>query len=502
MRFCFESKQFIELSIEENKSAIVASNRSLTWKEFHSEVQQFIAFFEENNFRNSAKPILLFGHKEAEMLIAMYACMCMNITYIPADVIYPKERIEKVTQIAEIEIIVNCTNIPLAFENITELTFTNTQLSKVNFPVNISKLAEPVSDPLIYILFTSGSTGEPKGVQISSEAIASFSRWMSADFGFTSTDIFFNTAVFSFDLSVFEIISFASLGATIVLNDKKTCENQEHLLNRLVETKASVWVSTPSFAFIFSRIMEDNRFQHLNYFLFCGEMLAHSLATTIKTKLPIVVLYNTYGPTEATVATTLVEITQDILQKYNPLPVGFPKRESTIDIDKETESSEYGEIIIVGAHVSMGYFKREELNTEKFFIKEEKRAFRTGDLGFFKDGMLFCSGRNDDQIKWNGFRIELNEITNSLLKLPNIKEAVTVALKRNNEVKKLVSFVILEEQKDKVSLNIELKAALAETLPYYMIPGDIDAVIEFPYNQNFKIDKNALTEAYLKRQFS
>ncbi|MFN5982374.1 MAG: AMP-binding protein [Fluviicola sp.] len=501
MKFCFQNKQFIEIDTDKFKPALIDANRTLSWLEFYEEVNLLIDFFKKNDFLKTSKPVLIYGHKQAEMLVAMYACISMKLTYIPIDLIYPKERIEKICAISEVEIIINCTQKVIGLANTNELHLVKKEVNLVQTSSIAIANKTNIDDPLIYILFTSGSTGEPKGVQISSEAIQSFSRWMSTDFGFTNEDVFFNIAVFSFDLSVFEIISFASLGATLVLNEKECCENQDALLNRLEKTKATVWISTPSFAFIFSRIMDDERFRMLKFFLFCGEVLTNSLAKNIKNYLPEVTLFNTYGPTEATVATTIVEITPEIINLYNPLPVGYPKREAEIIIDK-SETEESGEIIIVGPHVSKGYLNRNDLNLEKYFMKENLRAFKTGDLGYFKDGMLFCSGRNDDQVKWNGFRIELNEITKNILKINGVIEAVTVALKRNHEVKKIISFVILSEQKEKDVMNSEFKKLLSDFLPYYMIPGDIESVNEFPYNQNFKIDKSKLIEEYLKNQFS
>jgi D-alanine--poly(phosphoribitol) ligase subunit 1 len=501
MKFCFQTKQFTEIDTDKFKPALIDATRTLSWFEFYEEVDLLIDFFKKNDLLKTTKPVLIYGHKQAEMLVAMYACISMKLTYIPIDLIYPKERIEKICSISDVEIIINCTKEALGIKKTNELFLSNKLIELVYSSVisNINHL--DIDDPLIYLLFTSGSTGEPKGVQISTEAIQSFSRWMTSDFGFTKEDIFFNSAVFSFDLSVFEIISFASLGATLVLNEKECCENQDALLNRLEKTKATVWISTPSFAFIFSRIMDDERFRMLKFFLFCGEVLTNSLAKTIKKHLPEVTLFNTYGPTEATVATTIIEITPEIIATYNPLPVGYPKREAQILIDK-SESEESGEIIIVGPHVSKGYLNRDDLNLEKYFLKENLRAFKTGDLGYFKDGMLFCSGRNDDQVKWNGFRIELNEITKNILKINGVIEAVTIPLKRNQEVKKIITFVILSKKKEKDVMNTEFKNLLSNHLPYYMIPGDIESVEEFPYNQNFKIDKVKLIEEYLKRQFS
>ena len=113
---------------------------------------------------------------------------------------------------------------------------------------------------------------------------------------------------------------------------------------------------------------------------------------------------------------------------------------------------------------------------------------------------MFCLGRNDDQVKLHGYRIELNEISNVLCKHDLVSDAVSVALKRGNEVKKIISFVIPANQSEYPTRE-QLSDFLAEQLPYYMVPGDVALVEDFPYNSNHKIDKNQLTERYVKRQF-
>jgi D-alanine--poly(phosphoribitol) ligase subunit 1 len=154
----------------------------------------------------------------------------------------------------------------------------------------------------------------------------------------------------------------------------------------------------------------------------------------------------------------------------------------------------------VGNHVSIGYYKRPELNAEKFLLHNGQRAFRTGDLAFFEGDLLFCLGRNDDQVKLHGYRIELNEISNVLCKHKLVSDAVSIALKRGNEVKKIISFVIPASESE-LPTREQLSGFLAEKLPYYMVPGDIALVADFPYNGNHKIDKNQLTDRYVKRQF-
>ena len=321
-----------------------------------------------------------------------------------------------------------------------------------------------------------------------------FEKWLNSDFGLSKDSVFMNQAPFSFDLSVYELVGFLSLGATIVLNSKDTIENHLLYFERLKKYSCDVWVSTPSFIskLLLSSEFEEKNIKSLKTFLFCGEVLPSNTVKRIKNSFPSSIVLNTYGPTEATVATTLIEITSDILEKYSKnLPVGYVKENSKINL-LDIDEQNIGELEIVGDNVSIGYFKNEELNKQKFEKKYEKRSFRTGDFGYFEDGLLFFVNRKDELIKLHGFRIELGEIDKELLSDKMVSESITIPLKRGNDVAKIISFVIGSK-----SLDIEvLKHNISKNLPYYMIPSDIVVLDKFPYNSNHKIDKNELINIY------
>jgi D-alanine--poly(phosphoribitol) ligase subunit 1 len=263
------------------------------------------------------------------------------------------------------------------------------------------------------------------------------------------------------------------------------------LLDRIDKYKGSIWVSTPSYSLTYSRIGADPKLDSIRYFLFCGETLPHSLASILHKSFVNSIIYNTYGPTEATVATTKVQITQEILDTYNPLPVGYSKPNSQLIIENE-------EIIIVGDNVSIGYLNRPELNEEKFIKIDGIRAYKTGDNGFIKDGMLFFSARSDNQIKLHGYRIELDEITAKINDISFVLQAETIALKRNGEVKKIVSLVQVSSI-DQNDLKAKIIEELTKSLPSYMIPSDFKFVEKMPLNQNGKADKKELEKIYLER---
>lgn len=494
MRFCFNSFDFVEHSFLPEKTAIIGSNTTVSWIEFSKQVSDLVTFIEKQNWHKTASPIIIYGHKQTEMIIAFYACIKLGIPYVPIDIAYPKDRIQKVIEASNSQRLINCTTETLEWNSLAEIKWETNQwiISKNN---NDLFSVAPLTDPLVYLIFTSGSTGEPKGVQISRAAIQTFVRWMSLDFGFTQDAVFTNVALFSFDLSVFEVMTFSALGATLLLNENVVIEDPSKLLIRIEAFGGTVLVATPSYAIRLIRMEEEAKKSPLTHFLFCGEVLPHHLAKTLKKLYSKAIIFNTYGPTEATVASTFIEIDEKIIAAYNPLPVGFSKPESDLLLENE-------EIVIIGDNVSLGYVNRPDLNQQKFFISNGKRAFRTGDLGYFLDGMLFCKGRNDDQIKLHGYRIELNEITAKLNEIDFIFQAETIALRRNDEVKKIVSLVQLDISKtqDLTDFKKEIISHLSKNLPQYMIPSDFKLVEIIPLNQNGKSDKKELERIYLSKE--
>jgi D-alanine--poly(phosphoribitol) ligase subunit 1 len=362
-----------------------------------------------------------------------------------------------------------------------------------------------VQDPVRYIIFTSGSTGEPKGVCITREAAASFLEWMTSSFNFSAEDVFVNQAPFSFDLSVYELFTCLHLGATLLLNDAATAKDAAAFLQRMARYHGSVWVSTPTFAYIY--LTEPTFLQatctSLHTFLFCGEALPKKTAERLLDRFPTARVLNTYGPTEATVATTLVNVDRDVLTRYADMPLGFPKPGTivrTVGAKGEASKEEPGEIEIIGPNVSIGYLNNAGLNAEKFFVEHGTRGFRTGDFGWFKDGMLFFTGRKDEQVKLNGFRIELGDITAQLLAVPGVADAIAVPLRNRGEVRRIVGFVRPRPGVEAESLKPLLDEHLARELPAYMVPGDILFVNAFPVNNNHKTDRQALIELYLGRK--
>jgi D-alanine--poly(phosphoribitol) ligase subunit 1 len=502
MRFDIVTGRFEEVSAFANKLAVIGSDRALHWSQLQYEVEVLadrIAVLE----LPEGEPILIRGHKEAGMVVAMCACMRLNRPYVPLDTVVPLERVRRIRIATGASLLIDHSDAaPL---DIAPMVWARAGQFRSDRPVLTGLVPDRPHDPIRYIIFTSGSTGEPKGVRITREAAVAFLEWMTCDFGFTPDDVFVNQAPFSFDLSVYELFTSLHMGATLLLNDAVTAKDAPRFLDRVRAYGGSAWVSTPTFAYLYLTDpgFTGERVPTLRHFLFCGEALPKATAQRLLERFPMARVLNTYGPTEATVATTLIDVTSEVLARYTDMPVGFPKRDSVIrcvTTDGVPATKEApGEIEIIGNHVSIGYLNNDALNAERFFEAGGQRAFRTGDYGWLQDGILFFTGRRDEQVKLNGFRIELGDIAACMLAVPGVADAIAVPLRSGEAVKRIVGFARPLPGFDAEAVLSDVRERMRRELPAYMVPADVMLVDAFPVNNSHKTDRQALIKLYLSR---
>lgn len=443
-----ELQDFLRAALRDPASpqqlAISGSDEAITWQQLSVAVTDWAQRYQQCN-QPAGTPVVLYGHQQAEFAVALYSCLLHNIPYIPVDCIYPQERLKEICQLA---------NAPFYYD-VAAKKFIATGITG-------QVLAEP---DLAYIMFTSGSTGKPKGVQIGRESVWHFMKWVSQDFSLPEKPVLMNHAVFSFDLSLIPLLANLATGGHIVLNAKEDIA-AENWLDRLKANDVSVWVSTPSFAYqrLLSPQFNSDYLPELNVFIFIGEVLNKALVKQLRRRFPQAKILNSYGPTEATIATTVVEITDEILNNDNPLlPVGVMMPDTHMEITAD------GELIIWGKNVMRGYLGLPQENATKLLRREseEYRGYRTGDLGY-EDGLIYCQGRNDSQIKLNGYRIEINEIENRLLAMSGISEAVVLPLMKScGSVLRIAAFCVTDLAPEVI------KTSLSKVIPHYMVPSQI-----------------------------
>lgn len=432
------------------------------------------------------------------MIASFVGCSKAGRAYIPIETSTPMERFEMIVSVAQPALIIDTKN-ELTEQRIQTLgidTIAYHTIPKCQ-PVSLS----PVSnDDIYYIIFTSGTTGVPKGVQISHDNLLSFVNWELSDFGIEEGRRFLSQAPYSFDLSVMSVYPALASGGVLVPLTKDVFNDFKHLFSVLPKMELNVWVSTPS---SMELCLMDPNFngKHLptiEAFLFCGEELGVSTAQKLVDRFPNARVYNTYGPTEATVAVTKILVDQDVIDKQERLPIGYVKEDTKITImedGKPLPNGEVGEIIISGPSVSSGYMNNEEKTKEAFFTYEGIPSYHTGDAGHLdENGCLYYDGRIDFQIKFHGYRMELEDIDHHLNHVSYIKQAVVVPKYKNHKVQQLIAYAIPNEndfEKD-YQLTKAIKEELAESVMEYMIPQRFVYVDNLPLTPNGKIDRKGL----------
>lgn len=471
-----------------NQVAVKHNDEILTYEALNRFANQLAILL-----KDAKTPLILYGHMSPFMIVGMIGSMKAGCGYVPLDTSIPQDRILSIINKIEPQFIFNTTDEQLEIEDISFISKDLLTGVKQNEDT-VSKIKD--SD-IAYTIFTSGSTGEPKGVQISYESLNLFTNWMLELNQVGSNQQWLNQAPFSFDLSVMSIYPCLMTAGTLNLVDK-TMINKPKLLNEMLEeSKINVWVSTPSFmemCLMLPRLTEAY-YSNLKEFFFCGEILANKTAELLLQRFPSAYIYNTYGPTEATVAVTSILVTEEVINQYNPLPVGLPQPGTKLSLTHE------GELIISGKCVSEGYVK-DELRSKKVFNKlDGQKSYYTGDKAQFIDNQWFINGRIDYQIKLNGYRMELEEIEFQLRKLEKIRDAIVVPTYKNNKVTHLNAAVILnhcDEVKEVQTLTHDIKTELKPVLPEYMIPKKIIYMKKLPLTMNGKLDRKKIAEVILK----
>ena len=290
-----------------------------------------------------------------------------------------------------------------------------------------------------------------------------------------------NQASFSFDLSVADLFYSLCNGHTLLDLNNDISEDYNEIFNLMKEIDVAVMTPTFMKLCLLNKDFNENNYPNFKCVYFCGEQLEVKTVKKIFEVFPNLKIINAYGPTEATSAVSGIIITKEMTNTMNILPVG--------EIDNFATDIEIidDEIVLKGSSVFNGYLG----NLIGGYYKENNiNCYKTGDLGYIKDGKLFCKGRKDSQVKYKGYRIELNEIEYNINLIKGVKECAVVAKHDENIVKTIKAFVVVENNIDSNYIRNEL----IKYIPEYMIPKTIKIIDKLPINSNGKIDRKALSE--------
>ena len=435
-------------------------------------------FYGELLKKQGTGPVMVYGHKSIDMFVSMFACVHSGRAYIPVDLYTPVDRVKRILECAGCSLMLAHEEIDVEVDGVLKL-----KLGELEGFASYGE--KQTDDDTVYIIFTSGSTGDPKGVPISRGNLENFIKWVSGLEGLKTSEKVnvLNQASFGFDLSVADIYYAMANGHTLVAMDKECQENYADIFSKIEDNSINVLVVTPTFIklCLVNKEFNAENYPSLKCIYFCGEQLEVATARLLLERFPELNVINAYGPTEATSAVSSVNVTTEMLQG-NLLPVGKPGEYAT-EITVED-----GEIVLKGESVSKGYLG----GIKGGFYKEKGvNCFRTGDLGFFSDGYLYCKGRRDSQVKFKGYRIELNDIESNIYKIEGVRQcAVFAKYKDEFNIRMLKAFVVLDDGCDTDFVRRELKILL----PAYMVPKSIVQLEQMPMNANGKTDRKKLIE--------
>jgi len=349
-----------------------------------------------------------------------------------------------------------------------------------------------VPETIAYILYTSGSTGIPKGVMLPSRAVRYFIDAMQADYPLSHEDRIAETANVSFDVSVYNMFAAWNAGASLhVIPSAQSMAPAKFVQEHEITT----WFSVPSLAVFMIRmgLLRAGAFPSLRYTFFCGEPLLTSVAETWQSAAPNSAVINMYGPTEATVMCMGQEYRPGCVSTRDCVAIGrpFPGMQAAIGASERQFASpgEQGELLLAGPQLALGYLDDPEKTAARFVTIDGSRWYRTGDLAYCdKDGIFHYLGRVDNQVKILGYRVELEEIECHLRDASGCSEVAAVTWPfQNGSATGVVGFVVNFKGSEE-----DIKASLQQRLPSYMVPTRVYVLPKLPLNNNGKVDRSAL----------
>lgn len=491
-----------------NRIAFKSASGEITYRQLWKNAKTLseeIQNLELNGDIRSKSPIAVYGHKEPEMIISFIGCALSGHPYCPLDRSMPESRIQDILKAIDSPIWIKCEEREAKISRIDQQEMTDSSPSCRHQEDDTDEESR-----VMYIIFTSGSTGKPKGVEVTMQNLGNFLEWITGlgtSIAEKEGTVFLNQAPYSFDLSVMDTYTALASGATIASLDKDTMSRPASTMNFLKVSKINYWVSTPSFVDMMLAEKEFNgeNYPSINVLFFCGERLTKSTANRLIKAFPHAKIINTYGPTESTVAISSVEIDRSYLDADDELPVGVVKPGTKVYIQNENgeiHSNPYdgiGEILIEGNTVAKGYFKMPDRTSAAFLASKlgsenEVRLYHTGDLGYFKNDLLYCIGRTDLQVKVHGYRMELGDIEANILLKEDVEAVCVVPKRKDGKIRSLVAFVVATSMAGTFEDAKKIKQHLKNLLPEYMVPKKIKFIEKLPMTSNGKADRKALEE--------
>ncbi len=483
------------------KDAVVDEKGSISYSEFKERAQAIARKVLDVNGGKTREPVVVYLEKGKEVLVSFLGVAFAGCFYSPIDTDMPESRVNKILEVLKPRLVITSSELEFVFDRFEYdgiiIKYEDIVLQKDDEDLISYSMKRIIDTDLLYVLFTSGSTGVPKGVSISHRSVIDYIDWVSETFCITERDSFGNQAPFYFDNSILDIYTCIKTGATLYIIPKKLFFQPVPLLEFIKYNGINTIFWVPSALIVVSKLKAFRNVDlstTLKRVLFCGEVMPNKQLNIWRKYLPGAVYANLYGPTEITDACTYYIVDRDFSDD-EPLPIGVPMSNTDIlvlnDRDELVDGDEVGELCVRGTSLALGYYNNLEKTKTVFVQNPLNKAvpeiiYRTGDLVKYNDrGEIVYLTRKDFQIKHLGHRIELGEIETAVSSL----EEITLCCCLYDEKRQMiVLFIDSDLERDYIITKLKTM------IPEYMIPGKVIYLENMPINANGKIDRVKLKE--------
>lgn len=467
-----------------NKIAAIYRDKSITYNELFFSATNIAKHIKQATQKSTA--VLVYCKDKLLYLEAILAAILLGIPYIPIDPLTPKKRV--ITILKEL----NNHNLITVLLNDEYIVVTQSyQHDIIELPI-----LKKDSNRLIYIMFTSGTTGVPKGIKISEKNVINFFKYVNAELAMylLPEEYYIQNTSFAFDASLLTIFWPLLSGATLIFPEDN--RNPIEIINYIRNYNISTFDASPSFTSIVIAQKDFRKCDSLRLWTGGGEPWKNTLLNQLYSIHPRCKFINLYGPTELTSNITSWYC-ENLGNLPKDIPIGKPICNNQVWIVDDQlnpiQDKEIGELLFSGDSVSPGYIK--QYANSGFILFDEKHSYLTGDVGYKSGGLLYYVGRKDSQVKIRGYRIQLEEIEGYLQKIFPLSQISVQKFDIDNS-EKLVAFIFSKQLSEKFDI-IDINNKLADNLPSYMIPYEYCFLNKICVNAQSKIDKEYLYNYYI-----
>jgi amino acid adenylation domain-containing protein len=484
----------------EGNTALIYHQKSLTYKELNSRANKIANFLIARGVKTEDL-IAVYLESGIELIMGLIAVLKSGAAYVPIDPDYPVDKTSYILDDCGAKTIITTNALK---DKLTKLTTADVIAIDDDLLIEGFSEQSPVvlikPGDLAYVMYTSGTTGMPNGVMVEHAGVVNNLLWAKKYFNTGPDEIVLQKTTFCFDVSVWEIFWPLISGSTLIIVNKGDYRDLNNLKHTIEHHKVTTIHFVPTMLEIFLTSINIGDCDSIKRVVCSGEALTPFQANLLKNKIPGSELHNLYGPTEATIHSTYWQV-PDTDYEIDKVLIGKPIDDTEILILNEDrqqiQDGGIGEIYIGGRGVARGYLNKSVLTSGRFVIRSidddnAGRFFKTGDFGRFTgDGNIEYLGRIDDQVKVNGYRIELESIETMIKNSGVVKHAVALTRKNNLGFIQIVAWVTLNSGR---SIQ-DIWNYLVTKLPGYMLPTNIREVENIPFTHNGKVDKDLLLNA-------